>query len=175
MTDVSLVVEDTPVLFFAQNWHDWHSSSIFNSGGGVISLTSSHWSDTITSLRELLLSQTGNSLRELLLWQTSSEATSCNYLLTISHQTRYLAFPRSHFDNTSQNQITFLFLWTERYHFHAKKNLLKGSQLDAFSPQAIVYCYLEFKLRYLKNLKLFSIRVKELSEPIVLWRKDDGF
>ena len=31
-----------------------------------------------------------------------------------------------------------------------------------------MYCYLEFKLRYLKNLKLFSIRVKELSEPIVL-------
>ena len=29
-------------------------------------------------------------------------------------------------------------------------------------------CYLEFKLRYLKNLKLFSIRVKELFEPIVL-------
>ena len=162
MTDVSLVVEDTPVLFLAQNWHDWHSSSIFNSGGGVISLTSSHWSDTITSLRELLL------------WQTNSEATSCNYL-TISHQTRYLAFPRSHFDNTSLTQITFLFLWTERYNFHAKKNLLKGSQLDAFSPQAIVYCYLEFKLRCLKNLKLFSIRVKELSEPIVLWRKDDGF
>ena len=28
-----------------------------------------------------------------------------------------------------------------------------------------MYCYLEFKLSYLKNLKLFSIRVKELSEP----------
>ena len=34
----------------------------------------------------------------------------------------------------------------------------KGSQLDVFSV-AIVYCYLEFKLSYLKNLKLFSIRV----------------
>ena len=52
---------------------------------------------------------------------------------------------------------------------------LKGWQLDTFSPYAIVYCYLEFKLSYLKNLKLFSIRVKELSEPIVLWRKGDGF
>ena len=31
-----------------------------------------------------------------------------------------------------------------------------------------MYCYLEFKLRYLKNLKLFSIRVKELFEPIVI-------
>ena len=38
-----------------------------------------------------------------------------------------------------------------------------------------MYCYLEFKLSYLKNLKLFSIRVKELSEPIVLWRKGDRF
>ena len=45
---------------------------------------------------------------------------------------------------------------------------VKGSQLDAFSPQAIVYCYPEFKLSYLKNLQLFSIRVKKLSEPIVL-------
>ena len=38
-----------------------------------------------------------------------------------------------------------------------------------------MYCYLEFKLRYLKNLKLFSIRVKELFEPIVLRKKGDGF
>ena len=30
-----------------------------------------------------------------------------------------------------------------------------------------MYCYLEFKLSYLKNLKLFSIRVKELSKPKV--------
>ena len=34
-----------------------------------------------------------------------------------------------------------------------------------------MYCYLEFKLSYLKNLKLFSIRVKELFEPIVLQKK----
>ena len=47
----------------------------------------------------------------------------------------------------------------------------KGSQLGAFSPKAIVYCYHEFKLRYLKNQKLFSIRVKELFEPIVLQKK----
>ena len=38
-----------------------------------------------------------------------------------------------------------------------------------------MYCYLEFKLRYLKNLKLFSIRVKELSEPIVCEEKATGF
>ena len=48
---------------------------------------------------------------------------------------------------------------------------LKGSQLDAFNPKAIVYCYLEFKLSYLKNLKLFLIRVKELSEPAVFVKK----
>ena len=38
-----------------------------------------------------------------------------------------------------------------------------------------MYSYLEFKLRYLKKkLKLFSIGVKELFEPIVLRRKGDG-
>ena len=34
-----------------------------------------------------------------------------------------------------------------------------------------VYFYIEFKLRYLKTLKLFSIRVKELFEPLVLKQK----
>ena len=38
-----------------------------------------------------------------------------------------------------------------------------------------MHCYIEFKLSYLKNLKLFSIRVKELFEPIVLPKKGDGF
>ena len=38
-----------------------------------------------------------------------------------------------------------------------------------------MYCYLEFKLSYLKNLKLFSIREKELSEPIVCEEKTTGF
>ena len=38
-----------------------------------------------------------------------------------------------------------------------------------------MYFYLEFKLRYLKNLKLFSIRVKESVEPIVLWIRGNGF
>ena len=37
-----------------------------------------------------------------------------------------------------------------------------------------MYCYLEFKLCYLKNLKLFSIRVKELFGPTVLRKKGDG-
>ena len=46
--------------------------------------------------------------------------------------------------------------------------------MGAFCPLAIVYCYFEFKLRYLKNLKLFLIRV-ELFEPIVLRTKADGF
>ena len=34
-----------------------------------------------------------------------------------------------------------------------------------------MYCYLKFKLRYLENLKLFSVGVKELFEPIVLKKK----
>ena len=39
-----------------------------------------------------------------------------------------------------------------------------------------MYCYTEFKLRYLNNLKLFSVGNKELIEPIVLYvKKDDGF
>ena len=53
-------------------------------------------------------------------------------------------------------------------------NKLTGSQLDTFCPQAVVYCYLEFKLRCLKNLKLFSIRVRELFDPIVSRTKGDG-
>ena len=48
---------------------------------------------------------------------------------------------------------------------------LQGLQLGTFCTYAIVYRYLEFKLRYLKNLKLFLIRVKELFEPIVLRKK----
>ena len=38
-----------------------------------------------------------------------------------------------------------------------------------------MYYYLEFKLSYLKNLKLFSTKVKELFEPIVLRGKGHGF
>ena len=53
--------------------------------------------------------------------------------------------------------------------------VFKGSQLGAFCPLALVYCYLEFKLCYLKNLKLFSVRVKELFEPIVLRKKGYRF
>ena len=40
-----------------------------------------------------------------------------------------------------------------------------------FAHKAIVYCYIEFKLNYFKNLKLFSIRVKELFEHIVFVKK----
>ena len=56
----------------------------------------------------------------------------------------------------------------------AAKENIKGSQLGAFCSQTIVYGYPEFKLRYLKNLKLFSIRVKELFEPTDLRREADG-
>ena len=51
----------------------------------------------------------------------------------------------------------------------SSQSMLRGDNCMLLkSPLAIVYCYIEFKLRYLKNLKLSSIRVKELSEPIVL-------
>ena len=54
------------------------------------------------------------------------------------------------------------------------KLFFTGSQLGAFCPYALVYCYLEFKLRYHKNLKSFSIRVKEFFQPIVLPKTGDG-
>ena len=38
-----------------------------------------------------------------------------------------------------------------------------------------MYCYLKFKLCYLKTLKLFAIRVKELFELIVLQKKANRF
>ena len=47
--------------------------------------------------------------------------------------------------------------------------IIKVSQLDALFTQAImsiVYYFIEIKLQYLKNVKLFSIRIKELFEPI---------
>ena len=44
-----------------------------------------------------------------------------------------------------------------------------------FAHRPYVYCFFEFKLRYFKNLKMFSVRVKKLSEPIVLWKKATGF
>ena len=53
-----------------------------------------------------------------------------------------------------------------------RKKVLKESQLGAFFPKATVYFYLKFKLSHLKNLKLFSIEIKELFEPIVLWEKN---
>ena len=44
---------------------------------------------------------------------------------------------------------------------------LKRSQRVHYAHR-IVYCYNEFKLRYLKNQKLFSVIVKELFELIAL-------
>ena len=66
------------------------------------------------------------------------------------------SWPHGHRASIVVRKQTFL-LW-----------LVKGSQLDTFCPKIIVYCYIEFKLRYLKNLKLFSIRIKVISAPIVL-------
>ena len=47
----------------------------------------------------------------------------------------------------------------------------KGSQPGAFCSSAVVHCNLKFKLCFLKSLKLFSVRVKELFKPIVLGKK----
>ena len=53
---------------------------------------------------------------------------------------------------------------------------LSGVTTGCILPIGIVYCYLEFKLRYLKNLKMFSIRVKELFGAYSFAEKNtDGF
>ena len=51
---------------------------------------------------------------------------------------------------------------------HIHSFTLRGDNWILLAHRPLVYCYLEFKLSYLKNLKFFSIRVKELSEPILL-------
>ena len=57
------------------------------------------------------------------------------------------------------------------FHSIVDEAFVKGSQLDCLFPWPYNYRYIEFKLRYLTNLKLFSIRVKELLEPIVWLKK----
>ena len=57
---------------------------------------------------------------------------------------------------------------TEANVFNEKKGSLRGHNCVLFFSQATVYCYPEFKLRYFKNLKLFSIGLKELFELNVL-------
>ena len=54
--------------------------------------------------------------------------------------------------------------------------ILRGHNWVHFAHRLLVYCYLEFKLHYPKNLKLFSIKlVKELFEPLVLQKKPTCF
>ena len=52
---------------------------------------------------------------------------------------------------------------------------LRGHNLVLFSIGHNVLLYTEFKIRYLNNLKLFSVGIKELIEPTVLWKKTDVF
>ena len=76
---------------------------------------------------------------------------------------------RMFFRKTIDSNDSFTLIEYDLNFFRIAK--FKGSQLGAFWLYAIVYCYHEFKLRYLKNQKLFSIRVKELFEPIILRKK----
>ena len=50
-----------------------------------------------------------------------------------------------------------------------------GITTGYFSTQAIAYGYLKFKPRYLKSLELFSIRVKQLYDPIAFRNKQRVF
>ena len=60
---------------------------------------------------------------------------------------------------------TFSSNWRFRSSF--KRPSIKGSQLDAFSPQAIMHYYqVNSNFAILKNLKLFSIRIE--SKIIIL-------
>ena len=73
--------------------------------------------------------------------------------------------------------VIFTFFRTYRWHPEANNTgTPKWSSIVQYSCTSIWDLEFTFsKLSYLKNLKLFSIRVKEFSEPIVLGRKGDGF
>ena len=80
--------------------------------------------------------------------------------------------------------LAFLSLWmglqtnisiTSTIDRWTRSRYLRGHNWVHFAHRLLVYCYLEFKLRYLINLKLFLIRVKELFEPIVLRKKATSF
>ena len=45
--------------------------------------------------------------------------------------------------------------------------IVKGVKLVAVCPEAVAYCYLEFKLRYLKNWNCFQLE-QIIIEPIVI-------
>ena len=53
--------------------------------------------------------------------------------------------------------------------------LLRGRNWVHFVHRLWCTVTMNSNFAILKNLKLFSIRVKELFEPIVLWKKGDGF
>ena len=73
-------------------------------------------------------------------------------------------------------QIYFTFWKKTKKQKKQKVDMFEHNKWVHFAHRPyIVYCYLEFKLRYLKNLKLFSTRVKELFESEVLQRIADGF
>ena len=58
---------------------------------------------------------------------------------------------------------------------HRFKVVTTGCSLPIGYYSVLVFLKsVEFKLRYLKNLKLFSTRVKELFEPTALQRKANG-
>ena len=49
--------------------------------------------------------------------------------------------------------------------------ILRGHNYMCFTRQTTVHCYLNCKLRYLKNLKYISIGMNELFETILVWKK----
>ena len=54
---------------------------------------------------------------------------------------------------------------------HSDRKVLRGHNWVLFPHRPQCTVTLNSNLRYLKNLKLFSIGIKELFEPIALWKK----
>ena len=84
-------------------------------------------------------------------------------------------------DFVNANRIAFLYYQVHcRYTFVPESiqifQSLYGVTTGCFLPigYSVGYCYHKFKLRYLKNYKLFWSRVKELFEPIQARRKRCG-
>ena len=102
------------------------------------------------------------------------------YIITfcwIGYSAAYICLIRYIFLNNNVTLQTVTTVASLHYKLHETicyLNNLRGH--NWFCPYAIiVYCYLEFKLRYLKNVKLFSVRVKELFEPVVLRKRQRVF
>ena len=100
----------------------------------------------------------------------------CRWLLLVL--TRYEVYFMYHIvtENMKNTLGLYRFIsYTSRERIVRTICYLMGSQLDVFPEGHNVHHYHKFKLWYLKNLNMFSIKIKELFGPIVLYNKLKGF